>query len=69
MKILIEFIIEASISILWIQRIWHEMAKERMLRIKYSICYEPSDTSFTYYKLVKDAFEFDIDINEYPVEE
>lgn len=51
------------------KRVWHEMAKERMLRIKYSICYEPSDTSFAYYKLVRDAFEFDIDINEYPVEE
>lgn len=49
--------------------VWHEMAKERMLRIKYSICYEPSDTSFVYYKLVGDAFEFDIDINEYPVGE
>ena len=45
------------------------MANERMLRIKYSICYEPSDTSFAYYKLVRDAFEFDIEINEYSVEE
>ncbi len=45
------------------------MARERMLRMKYSICYEPSDTSFAYYKLVRDAFEFDIEINEYLVEE
>lgn len=51
------------------KRVWHEMAKERMLRIKYSICFDASDTSFTYYKLVRDAFEFDIDINEYLVEE
>ncbi len=51
------------------KRVWHEMEKERMLRMKCSICYDPSDTSFAYYKLVRNAFEFDIDINEYSVEE
>ncbi len=51
------------------KKVWHEMAKDRMLRIEYSICYDSSDTSCTYYKLVRDAFEFDIDINEYSMEE
>lgn len=51
------------------KKVWNEMAKYHMLRTEYSICYDSSDTSCTYYKLARDAFEFDIVVNEYPMEE